>query len=87
MASGNFQYRFPWVFERDSFWISPVTSFGLGLLNQDGTGLVLNASYGIHMQLRRDRGDGIPPVNLYVAHQGVGLFGRDRLIFGLSLER
>ncbi len=87
MASGNFQYRFPWVFERDSFWISPVTSFGLGLLNQDGTGLVLNASYGIHVQLRRDRGDGTPPVNLYVAHQGVGLFHRDRLIFGLSLER
>ena len=87
MAASNFQYRFPWVFERDSFWISPITSFGLGLLNQDGIGLVLNASYGIHMQLRRDRGDGIPPVNLYVAHQGVGLFGRDRLIFGLSLER
>ncbi len=87
MASGNFQYRFPWVFERDSFWISPVTSFGLGLLSQDGTELVLNASYGIHVQLRRDRGDGTPPVNLYVAHQGVGLFRRDRLIFGLSLER
>lgn len=87
MAAGNLQYRFPWVFERDSFWISPVTSFGLGLLNQDGTGLVLNASYGIHVQLRRDRGDGSPPVNLYVAHQGIGLFRRDRLIFGLSLER
>ena len=87
MASGNFQYRFPWVFERDSFWISPVTSFGLGLLNQDGTELVLNASYGIHVQLRRDHWDDIPPVNLYVAHQGVGLFRRDRLIFGLSLER
>ena len=87
MASGNLQYRFPWVFERDSFWISPVTSFGLGLLNQDGIGLVLNASYGIHVQLRRDRGDGTPPVNLYVAHQGIGLFRRDRLIFGLSLER
>ena len=87
MASGNLQYRFPWVFERDSFWISPVTSFGLGLLKQDGTGLVLNASYGIHVQLRRDHWDGVPPVNLYVAHQGVGLFRRDRLIFGLSLER
>ena len=87
MASGNFQYRFPWVFERDSFWISPVTSLGLGLLNQDGTGLVLNASYGIHVQLRRARGDGTPPVNLYIAHQGIGLFRRDRLIFGLSLER
>ena len=87
MASGNLQYRFPWVFERDSFWISPVTSFGLGLLNQDGIELVLNASYGIHVQLRRDRGDGTPPVNLYVAHQGIGLFRRDRLIFGLSLER
>ena len=87
MASGNLQYRFPWVFERDSFWVSPVTSFGLGLLNQDGTELVLNASYGIHVQLRRDRWDGISPVNLYVAHQGVGLFRRDRLIFGLSLER
>ena len=86
MASGNLQYRFPWVFERDSFWISPVTSFGLGLLNQDGPGLVLNASYGIHVQLRRDHWDG-PPVNLYVAHQGIGLFRRDRLIFGLSLER
>ena len=87
MVSGNLQYRFPWVFERDSFWISPVTSFGLGLLNQDGTELVLNASYGIHMQLRRDHWDGISLVNLYVAHQGVGLFRRDRLIFGLSLER
>ena len=86
MASSNLQYRFPWLFERDSFWISPITSFGLGLLNQDGIGLVLNASYGIHVQLRRDHGDG-PPVNLYVAHQGVGLFRRDRLIFGLSLER
>ena len=87
MASGNLQYRFPWVFERDSFWISPVASFGLGLLKQDGTGLVLNASYGIHVQLRRDHWDGVPPVNLYVAHQGVGLFRRDRLIVGLSLER
>ena len=86
MAAGNLQYRPPWVFERDSFWISPVTSFGLGLLNQDGPGLVLNASYGIHVQLRRDHWDGTP-VNLYVAHQGIGLFRRDRLIFGLSLER
>ena len=86
MAAGNLQYRPPWVFEHDSFWISPVTSFGLGLLNQDGPGLVLNASYGLHVQLRRDHWDGTP-VNLYVAHQGIGLFRRDRLIFGLSLER
>ena len=86
MASANMQYRIPWLFERDSFWISPVASIGLGLLNQDGNDIVLNVSYGAHMQLRRDGGDG-NPVNIYVAHQGVDLFGRDRMILGLSLER
>ena len=54
---------------------------------QDGTELVLNASYGVNVQLRRIRSGGGDPLNLYVAHQGLDLFESNRLILGLSLER
>lgn len=85
MAVANLQYRLPWVHTRDAFWINPVVTFGPGLLTQDRTILILNASYGVHMQLRRGRRDGAAPLNFYVAHQGVAFFRRDRLIIGLSL--
>ena len=70
-----------------AYWISPVASFGPGLLDQDGTELVLNASYGVNVQLWRIRSGGGDPLNLYVAHQGLDLFESNRLILGLSLER
>ena len=87
MIAANLQYRVPWVFERDTYWINPVTSFGPGLLNQDGSEVVLNASYGVNIQLRRGLGYRGDPVNIYIAHQGIDLFESDRLIVGLSLER
>ena len=88
MVAVNLQYRLRGkVFERDTYWISPVASFGPGLLDQDGTELVLNASYGVNVQLRRIRSGGGDPLSLYVAHQGLDLFESNRLILGLSLER
>ena len=48
---------------------------------------MLNASYGVNVQLRRIRSGGGDPLNLYVAHQGLDLFESNRLILGLSLER
>ncbi len=87
MVAANFQYRIPWVFERDTYWINPVTSFGPGLLKQDGTEIVLNAAYGVNVQFRRGFGYRGDPVNIYIAHQGIDLFDRERLIVGLSLER
>ena len=87
MVAANFQYRIPWVFERDTYWINPVTSFGPGLLKQDGTEIVLNASYGVNVQFRRGLGYRGDPVNIYIAHQGIDLFDSERLIVGLSLER
>ncbi len=88
MVAVNLQYRLRGkVFERDTYWISPVASFGPGLLDQDGTELVLNASYGVNVQLQRIRSGGGDPLNLYVAHQGLDLFESNRLILGLSLER
>ena len=87
MAATNFQYRLPWVVARETFWVSPVVSLGVGLLNQDGTELVLNASYGAHIQIARARTRDGDPVSIYIAHQGIDLFDGDRLILGLSLER
>ena len=87
MVAANLQYRPPWLYERDSWWISPVTSFGLGLLNQDGSELVVNASWGVNLQLSRVRGAWGGPLNLYIAHQGIDLFRKERLIVGLSVER
>lgn len=87
MVAANLQYRPPWLYQRDSWWISPVTSFGLGVLNQDGSELVLNASWGVNVQLSRVRGVSGEPLNLYIAHQGIDLFRKERLIVGMSVER
>ena len=84
MTAANMQYRLPWVIERESFWISPITSLGLGLSYQDGPDVVLNLLYGANVQLARARSN---PVNLFVAHRGIDLFHRDRIILGLSLDR
>ena len=87
LVAANLQYRPPWLYQRDSWWISPVTSFGLGVLNQDGSELVLNASWGVNLQLSRVRGVSGEPLNLYIAHQGIDLFRKERLIVGMSVER
>ena len=87
MVAANLQYRPPWLYQRDSWWISPVTSFGLGVLNQDGSELVVNASWGVNVQLSRVRGAWGEPLNLYIAHQGIDLFREERLIVGMSVER
>ena len=87
MVAANLQYRPPWLYQRDSWWISPVTSFGLGVLNQDGSELVVNASWGVNIQLSRVRAVSGEPLNLYIAHQGIDLFRKERLIVGLSVER
>ena len=87
MVAANLQYRPPWLYQRDSWWISPVTSFGLGVLNQDGSELVLNASWGVNVQLSHVRGVSGEPLNLYIAHQGIDLFRKERLILGMSVER
>ena len=87
MVAANLQYRPPWIYQRDSWWISPVTAFGLGMLNQDGSELVLNASWGVNIQLSRVRGISGEPLNLYIAHQGIDLFRKERLIVGMSVER
>ena len=85
--AANLQYRPPWLYQRESWWISPVTSFGLGVLNQDGSELVLNASWGVNVQLSHVRGVSGEPLNLYIAHQGIDLFRKERLILGMSVER
>ena len=87
LVAANLQYRPPWLYRRDSWWISPVTSFGLGVLNQDGSELVLNASWGVNVQLSHVRGVSGEPLNLYIAHQGIDLFRKERLILGMSVER
>ena len=87
LVAANLQYRPPWLYQRDSWWISPVTSFGLGVLNQDGSELVLNASWGVNVQLSHVRGVSGEPLNLYIAHQGIDLFRKERLILGMSVER
>lgn len=87
MVVANLQYRPPWLYQRESWWISPVTSFGLGVLNQDGSELVVNASWGVNVQLSHVRGAWGEPLNLYIAHQGIDLFRKERLILGLSVER
>ncbi|MDE0234376.1 MAG: procyclic acidic repetitive family protein [bacterium] len=87
LVAANLQYRPPWLYQRDSWWISPVTSFGLGVLNQDGSELVLNASWGVTVQLSHVRGISGEPLNLYIAHQGIDLFRKERLILGMSVER
>lgn len=87
MVAANLQYRPPWLYQRDSWWISPVTSFGLGVLNQDGSELVVNASWGVNLQLSRVRAAWGEPLNLYIAHQGIDLFRKERLIVGMSVER
>lgn len=87
LVAANLQYRPPWLYQRDSWWISPVTSFGLGVLNQDGSELVLNASWGVNLQLSHVRGVSGEPLNLYIAHQGIDLFRKERLILGMSVER
>ena len=87
LVAANLQYRPPWLYQRDSWWISPVTSFGLGVLNQDGSELVLNASWGVNLQLSHVRGVSGEPLNLYIAHQGIDLFRKERLIVGMSVER
>ena len=87
LVAANLQYRPPWLYQRDSWWISPVTSFGLGVLNQDGSELVLNASWGVNVQLSHVRGVSGEPLNLYIAHQGIDLFRKERLIVGMSVER
>lgn len=87
MVAANLQYRPPWLYQRDSWWISPVTSFGLGVLNQDGSELVVNASWGVNIQLSRVRAAWGEPLNLYIAHQGIDLFRNERLILGMSVER
>lgn len=87
LVAANLQYRPPWLYQRDNWWISPVTSFGLGVLNQDGSELVLNASWGVNLQLSRVRGVSGEPLNLYIAHQGIDLFRKERLIVGMSVER
>ena len=87
MIAANLQYRFTKVFERETFWVGPLAALGLGLLNQDGSEIVLNLLYGANVQLRRVGGVGGDRLNLFVAHQGVDLFRRDRVVVGLSLER
>lgn len=87
MVAANLQYRPPWLYQRDTWWISPVTSFGLGVLNQDGSELVVNASWGVNLQLSRVRAAWGEPLNLYIAHQGIDLFRKERLIVGMSVER
>ena len=87
LVATNLQYRPPWLYQRDSWWISPVTSFGLGVLNQDGSELVLNASWGVNVQISHVRGVSGEPLNLYIAHQGIDLFRKERLILGMSVER
>ena len=87
MVAANLQYRPPWLYQRASWWISPVTSFGFGVLNQDGSELVLNASWGVNIQLSRVRVVSGEPLNLYIAHQGIDLFRKERLIVGMSVER
>ena len=87
MVAANLQYRPPWLYQRATWWISPVTSFGLGVLNQDGSELVVNASWGVNIQLSRVRGPWGEPLNLYIAHQGIDLFREERLILGISVER
>jgi hypothetical protein len=87
MVAANLQYRPPWLYQRATWWISPVTSFGLGVLNQDGSELVVNASWGVNIQLSRVRTGWGEPLNLYIAHQGIALFREERLILGMSVER
>lgn len=87
MVAANLQYRPPWLYQRETWWISPVTSFGLGVLNQDGSELVVNASWGVNIQLARVRVAWGEPLNLYIAHQGIDLFREERLIVGMSVER